>query len=229
MIRTLLEKRLNRNSQNSSSPPSRKKPGGPASHIRGYAVSRPESRPGGPGKVTTCSCGADLSGVPPTDVEPRPIVDLPEPRLEGTEYRLAEACRPVCRKTVTDPAPEGANAPAQYGPRFLSLLADRHEDQALPAERVRPLLVRAPLETRRTDSGPDAPPRSRRQYPEGVEGTRETQRDQPRQPCASSSEGGDLSQKKRRKAGLTIRATLQGQGAGRTRRYLDGTLRPFQK
>ena len=38
---------------------------------------------------------------------------------------------------------------------------------------------------------------------------------------------GDLSQKKRRKAGLTIRATLQGQGTGR--RNLDGTLRPFQK
>ena len=151
-----LEKRLNKNSQNSSKPPSSdgyrkpspkslrtssgKKPGGQPGHKGDtlYAIPNPDRVV--EVAVTTCSCGADLSGVSPTGVEPRQVFDLPEPRLTVTEYRLAKTCCPDCRKTVTASAPEGVNAPTQYGPRFLSLLAYLHEDQALPVNRVSQLL-----------------------------------------------------------------------------------------
>ena len=86
--------------------------------------------------VTCCSCGEDLSHLPIMGHERRQVFDLPSPRLEVTEYRLAKVCCPSCPTTVTAPAPPHVTAPTQYGPRFLSYLVDLPQDQCVPLSRV---------------------------------------------------------------------------------------------
>lgn len=117
-----LEIRLDKNSSNSSKPPSSdgyrkpapkslrtpsgKKTGGQEGHDGDtlLAVMTPDRIVEIP--VLSCSCGADLSGIPASEYEARQVFDLPEPRLEVTEYRLAKVCCPSCRKKVTATAPE---------------------------------------------------------------------------------------------------------------------------
>ena len=147
-----LERQLKKNSQNSSKPPSSdgyrkpspqslrtpsgKKSGGQPGH-KGDTLLRVEN----PDMVveipvTCCSCGEDLSHLPIMGRERRQVFDLPSPRLEVTEYRLAKVCCPSCPTTVTAPAPPNVTAPTQYGPRFLSYLVDLPQDQGVPLSRV---------------------------------------------------------------------------------------------
>ena len=150
-----LEIRLDKNSQNSSKPPSSdgyrkpspkslrtpsgKKTGGQEGHGGDTLLAVPVPDRVVDVPLLSCSCGADLSGVISSGYEARQVFDLPEPRLSVTEYRLANACCPSCRKKVTATAPEGVTAPTQYGSRFKAALAYLHEDQALPVNRVRQL------------------------------------------------------------------------------------------
>lgn len=150
-----LEIRLNKNSQNSSRPPSSdgyrkpapkslrtpsgKKTGGQEGHGGETLLAVPHPDRVIEVPVLSCSCGADLSGIPASEYEARQVFDLPEPRLDVTEYRLAKVCCPSCRKKVTAPAPEGVSAPTRYGSRFKAALTYLHEDQALPVNRVRQL------------------------------------------------------------------------------------------
>lgn len=147
-----LERQLKKNSQNSSKPPSSdgyrkpapqslrtpsgKKTGGQPGHKGDslLAVATPDSVVEIP--VTRCSCGEDLSHLPVIEVEQRQVFDLPTPRLDVTEYRLAKVCCPSCQTTVTASAPSDVTAPTQYGLRFLSYLAYLHQDQGIPLSRV---------------------------------------------------------------------------------------------
>ena len=47
--------------------------------------------------------------------ETRQVFDLPQPCLEVTEYQIHKATCPVCSKLCKGIAPEGVNAPVQYG------------------------------------------------------------------------------------------------------------------
>ena len=109
MTRTIagLEKKLGRNSQNSSMPPSTDtfvkpaKPESPNRKARRALGRKPGKQPGAPGhhlarvdnpdKVIvytpeTCSgCGADLADAELVDVEVRQVFDIPEPTMIGTE------------------------------------------------------------------------------------------------------------------------------------------------
>ena len=148
-----LESQLNKNSRNSSKPPSsdglaKPKP----KNLRKKTGRKSGGQPGHPGKtlkrtanpdhvvtlpVAVCSCGADcFNGQPIQRYECRQVFELPEPKLEVTEYRSEIKCCPKCGKTVRAPFPDGVGAPAQYGPRFLALLVYLHHQQLLPANRV---------------------------------------------------------------------------------------------
>jgi hypothetical protein len=122
-----LEKRLNRNRQNRSKPPSsdgdqsprpkspsavREEAGMSARPQRGAlcAVTNPDRVVDVP--VRLCPCGGDLSWETAIDFELRQVFDLHEPRLFVTEYRLAKVFCPSCRLL----AGSGRSAPTSSGP-----------------------------------------------------------------------------------------------------------------
>lgn len=126
---TELKTRLNSNSKNSSKPPSsdgyKKKPaflkkqngkqGGQKGH-KGrtlHQVSYPDQIVEcNPGK---CNCGHEFTKQEMILSETRQVFDLPKPQLEITEYQINKARCPECGKLHKGIAPEGVNAPVQYG------------------------------------------------------------------------------------------------------------------
>jgi transposase len=147
-----LEARLAQSPRNSSRPPSseglakpaprslRKKsgrrPGGQDGH-KGQTLARVASpdrevrhEPGCCGR-----CGAALAGRPVTGVERRQVFDLPPVRAEVTEHQLIEReCG--CGQRARAAAPEGAEAPACYGPRIAAVIIYLYGGQFLAKKRT---------------------------------------------------------------------------------------------
>ena len=124
-----LKVRINSNSNNSSKPPSsdgyKKKPafpkakngkqGGQKGH-KGRTLQQVEK----PDKIVECnpdkcSCGHEFTKDELVLSETRQVFDLPQPRLEVTEYQIHKARCPICGKLHKGAAPENVNAPVQYG------------------------------------------------------------------------------------------------------------------
>ncbi len=147
-----LEARLKQNSRNSSRPPSSeglakpaprslrrksgRRPGGQAGHegTTLAQVARPDREerhePGCCGR-----CGAGLAGRPVTGVERRQVFDLPPVKAEVTEHQLIEReCR--CGHRTKAAAPQGAEAPVQYGPRIAAIIVYLYIGQFLSKNRT---------------------------------------------------------------------------------------------
>jgi transposase len=126
---TELKARLNSNSRNSNMPPSsdgyRKKPalprekkgkqGGQKGH-KGRTLHQVEH----PDKTIKCNpglcdCGCEIPGSELELAEKRQVFDMPEPKLEVTEYQIYKGQCPKCGRWHRGTAPEGVNAPVQYG------------------------------------------------------------------------------------------------------------------
>ena len=124
-----LKARLNSNSKNSSRPPSSdgysKKPafpkkkkgkqGGQKGH-KGRTLQQVEH----PDKTVVCNpgpcdCGHEFKNNELVLSETRQVFYLPQPRLEVTEYQIQKGKCPVCGQWHKGCAPEGVNAPVQYG------------------------------------------------------------------------------------------------------------------
>lgn len=132
-----VERSLEQNSQNSHKPPSsdglQKNPAFPRS--KGGKRGGQSGHTGNTLKMVasadhielcaarTCSCGADLSATALEVKERRQVFNLPEPRLEVTEYRLAQGKCPCCGKKVEGVFPESVMAPVQYGSGVKALVA----------------------------------------------------------------------------------------------------------
>ena len=152
-----LEKKLGRNSQNSSMPPSSDmftkpaKEESPNRKARRAMGRKPGKQPGAPGahlaqvddptevvvhrlEVCTC-CGADLSAAELVGEEVRQVFETPTPKIVVTEHRVYKL-RCSCGEMNEGEFPPEARAPASYGPRVrgfgLYLLARQH----LPFERA---------------------------------------------------------------------------------------------
>src|SRR5580693_3788448 len=149
-----LETRLKQNPRNSSRPPSSegldkppprprslrkksgRKPGGQDGH-EGTTLAqaaRPDREirhePGCCGR-----CGAGLAGRPVTGVERRQVFDLPEVTIKVTEHQLIEReCG--CGQRTKAAAPQGAEAPVQYGPRVAAIIVYLYAGQFLSKERT---------------------------------------------------------------------------------------------
>ena len=174
-----LEARLRQTPRNSSRPPSGegldkppprprslrktsgRKPGGQDGHEgRTLAqVARPEREvrhePG------CCDrCGAGLAGRPVTGVERRQVFDLPEVAVTVTEHQLIEReCR--CGRRTKGMAPEGAEAPVQYGPRIAAIIVYLYLGQFLSKKRTAQALAELfgiPLSSGRWRAPPPVPP-----------------------------------------------------------------------
>jgi transposase len=152
-----LEQRLNKNSRNSSKPPSSdgpakprtkslrkrsgKKPGGQKGHT-GHTLTQVEQTdrvvtlP-----VTSCPCSADLSHEPVTGYDYRQVFELPQPKLEVTQYQGEIKTCPKCGQSVKASFPEMVNAPAQYGPRFRGLLVYLQNQQLIPPNRITQMMA----------------------------------------------------------------------------------------
>jgi transposase len=149
-----LEARLRQTPRNSSKPPSGeglakpapkprslrkksgRKPGGQAGHDGGTLaqVARPDREvrhePGCCGR-----CGAGLAARPVTNVERRQVFDLPPVKVKVTEHQLIEReCS--CGSRTKAEAPEGAEAPVQYGPRIAAVIVYLYTGQFLSKKRT---------------------------------------------------------------------------------------------
>jgi len=145
-----LKERLNKNSNNSSMPPSsdgyKKKPafpkktkgtkGGQRGH-KGNTLRQIDN----PDKVVACmpgpcTCGYVFSEQEMVYTEKRQVFDLPVPRLEVAEYRIHKADCPVCGLTNLAQVPEGVNALVQYGPRVKAEAVLMNVHYKLPFKKI---------------------------------------------------------------------------------------------
>jgi len=117
-----LEQKVNKNSRNSSKPPSsdglakpkpkslrkrsKKKTGGQKGH-KGHNLKQVEKPDHVVSlSVTSCSCCADLTYVPVAVYINRQVFELPQPKLEVTEYRGEIKLCPKCGLTNSASFPE---------------------------------------------------------------------------------------------------------------------------
>jgi transposase len=155
-----LERRLGKDSSNSSKPPSSDGLGKPARAERRDADQtegrRPGKQPGAPGAHLAqvvepdevawhiperCGgCGATLADAPVIGVEARQVFDLPLLRLLATEHR-GERRRCACGTTTAAAFPDHVRAAACYGPGVRALVCYLCIHQHLPVDRAAQLLA----------------------------------------------------------------------------------------
>ena len=145
-----LESQINSNSRNSSKPPSsdgyKKKPafprkkkgkqGGQQGH-KGRTLQQVEH----PDKTVIhkpgpCSCGHVFNDDELIVAETRQVFDLPQPRLEVIAHQLLKGQCPKCGKWHKGIAPEGVNAPVQYGNGVKTLVVLLNVDYRIPFKKI---------------------------------------------------------------------------------------------
>ena len=145
-----LESRLSSNSSNSSKPPSsdgyQKKPafpkkvkgkkGGQKGH-KGNTLQQIAA----PDKIVKClpnkcSCGHAFHKDEFRIAEKRQVFDLPQPKLEVTEYQIHKADCPVCGLSNKGSAPENIKAPTQYGNGVKSYVVMLNVHYKLPYKKI---------------------------------------------------------------------------------------------
>lgn len=148
-----LKARLHMDSHNSSKPPSSDglhkkpafprqkggKPGGQRGH-QGHTlemVQRPDHVV--ICKVGRCICGQDLSREQVCIMAHRQVFDLPEPRLETTDYQAGQVVCPSCGRLQRGEFPPGVNGPAQYGPRVKALTTMLNGEYKMPFKKIQSL------------------------------------------------------------------------------------------
>jgi transposase len=127
-----LKARLGQDSSNSSKPPSSDGLSKPApKSLRTRSGRRPGGQPGHEGRtlrqvgdphvrivhepVGCGGCGHDLGAAPVAGVAVRQVFDLPDIGVRVTEHRLVSR-RCGCGQVTSGRAPDGVDAPVQYGP-----------------------------------------------------------------------------------------------------------------
>ncbi|HUU95172.1 MAG TPA: IS66 family transposase [Phycisphaerae bacterium] len=148
-----LRRQLGLDSRNSSKPPSSDSPftkPAPKS-LRSKSGRKPGGQPGHPGSTLglvddpkerlrhepgpCAGCGADLAQAPEVGMERRQVFDLPPMKVEVTEHQLI-ARRCGCGTTTCGTAPDGVNAPVQYGPRITAIILYLYVGQFLSKNRT---------------------------------------------------------------------------------------------
>lgn len=151
-----LEKRLGKNSNNSSKPPSSdglsKPPGhNRTSSLRQTGKNKSGGQPGHKGetlkrsetpdqikhhKITQCpTCASTLESIDPIGVVKRQVFDIPKPKIFITEHQAEVKICACCNKRVTATFPYGVNAPVQYGVVVKSY-AVYFQQQYIPEDRL---------------------------------------------------------------------------------------------
>ena len=152
-----LKARLGMNSSNSSLPPSsdrfkkkdkkrslRKKSSKPSGGQIGHKGSTLE-KVNNPDYVVElkheiCSCGHSLNEVVPNEVKTRQVFDIPEIKINVTEYQVHIKTCPCCGKKSIPEFPENVTHNTQYGPNIKGLILNLNVYHALPYKRLEELL-----------------------------------------------------------------------------------------
>jgi transposase len=148
-----LKRQLGMNSQNSSKPPSSDSPfDKPApKSLRRKSGRKPGGQPGHPGATLALvddpdetrrhepgacvDCGARLAGTEQVGVERRQVFDLPPMRVQVIEHQLVKR-RCGCGTVSCGAAPEGVDAPTQYGSRVTAIILYLYVGQFLSKQRT---------------------------------------------------------------------------------------------
>ena len=150
-----LRRRLDKNSSNSSKPPSSDGPGKPpriAGSLRGKSGKASGGQPGHKGDTlkqvehpdhievwavhACCHCCAELTKAMVTGLQKRQVFDLPEPRLEVTEHQAPIYQCAACGWETKAAFPEGVTSPVQYGERVKTTAVYLNVQQLIPEDRV---------------------------------------------------------------------------------------------
>ena len=147
---TELEARLNKNSSNSSKPPSsdgykkpqnsRQKTGKPTGGQWGHEGKTLE-KVQNPDEVIEyktpgdCDCGCELNNVKCTK-KTRQVFDIPKPKIRVTEHVTYEVVCPKCGKVHKTDFPPQVSQPTQYGANMQALMNYLTLYQLIPLERA---------------------------------------------------------------------------------------------
>jgi transposase len=148
-----LRARLGQNSSNSSRPPSSDGPAKPApKSLRRRSGRRPGGQPSHPGSTlarvsdpdevvhhelrASAGCGEGLAGALEVGVARRQVFDLPPIRVRVTEHQIVSRRCQCCGATTTGAAPNGMDAPVQYGPRITAIILYLYVGQLLSKKRT---------------------------------------------------------------------------------------------
>lgn len=153
-----LKIRLDKDSHNSSKPPSSdglRKP--PTVNLRKKSGKKTGGQPGHKGKtlemstnpdrtfeyrVEKCSsCGLVLENVSPDKIVRRQVFDIPEPKMEVTEHRAEVKTCPCCNVKNIARFPDDVPASLQYGVNVKALIAMLSAYQFIPSERLSELFA----------------------------------------------------------------------------------------
>ena len=149
-----LHKQLNKNSNNSSKPPSsdglKKKPR--TQSLRKTGQNQSGGQKGHPGKtlrqvsnpnhakryklIACPKCSSSLTNVQVDQLKKRQVFDIAMPKLEVTEHQVEVKKCPCCGEKVESPFPEGIQAPVQYGPNIQSFAQYLQHGQLIPEDRL---------------------------------------------------------------------------------------------
>ena len=152
-----LEVQKNKNSTNSSKPPSTDAFRKPLPNLRKKTGRKSGGQTGSPGKTlqmrTECDvtlvhspedcshCGASLQNTPACQTDQAQVHDLPPQKLVVTAHLRQHKCCPRCKHQTVAAFPEGVRAGAQYGPRFKALAVYLQYGQLLPFDRTAQLFA----------------------------------------------------------------------------------------
>lgn len=147
-----LKGRINKNSRNSSKPPSGDGFGKHTRSLRRKSDQPSGGQAGHPGQtlewrseadeverhpVEPCSgCGASLATVAVEDVLARQVFALPPIPLRVTEHQVEVKGCPHCGQLTQGTFPAEAKTLVQYGPRLKGMMVYLMESQLLPSHRV---------------------------------------------------------------------------------------------
>ncbi len=142
---------LNKNSSNSSKPPSSDMNKPKPQSLREKSGKLPGGQNGHPGytlsqisdptntilrKVERCICGCSLEDVPPPAIKKRQVFDIPALRVEVTEHQVEIKCCPSCGREIESSFPEKILAPVQYGNNTMALASYLMNYQLIPFNRT---------------------------------------------------------------------------------------------
>jgi transposase len=150
-----LRRRLDKDSSNSSKPPSSDGPAKKpriAGSLRGVSGKRSGGQPGhrgdtlrpvsNPDKIERheamqCGhCQAGLTAAMATRVEKRQVFEMPQPRLEVTEHQAHIYTCACCRGVTRAAFPADVTAHVQYGPRLRAAAIYLNAQHLVPEDRV---------------------------------------------------------------------------------------------
>lgn len=148
-----LEDQVNKNSRNSSKPPSTdgfKKPQPKSLREKGkHPIGGQKGHPGrtlsmtdqpdhiSVHRVKTCSCGHHLEEIDVLRRERRQVWDIPPQTMEVMEHQIEVKICPVCGCFNKGEFPSEVTAPVQYGTSVKSLMSYLSQFQLMPYDRIR--------------------------------------------------------------------------------------------